>query len=82
MHPFDRRCTPQGGGASETMETINSFQNLIRFAIEEEKKAQELYQRIAVRAEDPYVRAILEGLHEQEVLHEEKLKSLLASVEP
>ena len=64
------------------METISRFQKLIKLAIEEEKKAQELYKSMAGSTEDPYVRAVLEGLRQQEVLHEDKLKSLLASMEP
>lgn len=64
------------------METTSRFQSLVRLAIEEERKAQKLYKRMAAKTGDPFVRAILDGLHEQEVQHEEKLRSLLASVEP
>jgi rubrerythrin len=41
-----------------------------------------MYEDLAAEAGDAYTKAILEGLHEQEVHHEEKLKSLLASIEP
>lgn len=62
------------------METIQSFRNLIEFAIEEEKRAQALYGRMAQRAEDPFVKSILEGLREQETEHEKKLLALLSSI--
>jgi len=63
-------------GASE------DFRSLIQFAICEEQKAQQMYKDLAAKVGDAYAKAILEGLHEQEVKHEEKLKSLLASIEP
>lgn len=62
------------------METIQSFRSLIEFAIEEEKRAQALYGRMARSAEDPFVKSILEGLHEQEREHEKKLLTLLSSI--
>ncbi len=62
------------------METIQSFRNLIEFAIEEEKRAQALYGRMAQSTQDPFVKSILEGLHEQEMQHEKKLLSLLSSI--
>ena len=64
------------------MGTTEDFRGLIEFAISEEQKAQRLYRDLAAKAGDGYVKAILEGLHEQEVEHEEKLRSLLASIEP
>ncbi len=41
-----------------------------------------MYKDLAAEAGDDYAKAILEGLHEQEVHHENKLKALLASIEP
>ena len=64
------------------MVTTSEFKTLIDLAIGEEKKAQKLYKDLAAKADDPYVRAILEGLYEQEVSHEQKLRSLLTSIEP
>lgn len=64
------------------MGATEDFRGLIEFAISEEQKAQRLYQDLAEKAGDGYAKAILEGLHEQEVQHEERLKSLLASIEP
>ena len=64
------------------MSASEDFRGLIEFAIREEQKAQRLYKDLAAKAGDTYAKAILEGLHEQEVKHEEKLQSLLASIEP
>lgn len=64
------------------METTGEFRRLIEFAIQEERKAQDLYKRMASKTRDPFAKAILEGLHEQEVNHEDKLKSLLETVNP
>ena len=64
------------------METISEFRELITMAIKEEKKAQKLYREMADKVNDPFQKAILEGLYEQEVSHEEKLRSLLSSIEP
>ena len=64
------------------MGAAKDFRGLIEFAICEEQKAQQMYKDLAVKAGDVYAKAILEGLHEQEVHHEEKLRSLLASIEP
>ena len=64
------------------MGSSDDFRGLIQFAIGEEQKAQRLYKDLAAKTGDAYAKAILEGLHEQEVKHEEKLKSLLASIEP
>ena len=64
------------------MGATKDFHGLIEFAISEEQKAQRMYKDLAAEAGDAYTKAILEGLHEQEVHHEEKLKSLLASIEP
>ena len=64
------------------MGASDDFRGLIQFAIGEEQKAQRLYKDLAAKTGDAYAKAILEGLHEQEVKHEEKLKSLLASIEP
>ena len=62
------------------MDTTEEFSRLIEFAIGEEQKAQELYRSMASKAGDTYAQAILEGLYEQEVVHEEKLRALLASI--
>jgi rubrerythrin len=64
------------------MGASKDFRGLIEFAISEEQKAQRLYKDLAAKAGDAYAKAILEGLHEQEVSHEERLKALLASIEP
>ena len=64
------------------MGATEDFRGLIEFAIREERKAQNLYKDLAAKVDDPYPKAILEGLHEQEVLHEEKLRDLLASIQP
>ena len=64
------------------MSASEDFRGLIEFAIGEEQKAQCLYRDLAAKAGDAYAKAILEGLQEQELKHEEKLKSLLASIEP
>ena len=64
------------------MGATEDFRGLIEFAIREEQKAQRLYQDLAEKAQDEYAKAILEGLREQEMQHETKLQSLLASVEP
>jgi rubrerythrin len=64
------------------MGDTEDFRGLIEFAIREEQKAQRIYEDLASKTDDAYARAILEGLHEQEVLHEEKLRSLLASIQP
>jgi rubrerythrin len=64
------------------MSATKDFHGLIEFAISEEQKAQEMYKDLAAKTGDAYTKAILEGLHEQEVHHEKKLKSLLASIEP
>ena len=64
------------------MGSAEDFRTLIEFAIREEQKAQRVYEDLAARAGDSYTKSILEGLHEQEVQHETKLRSLLASIEP
>ncbi len=64
------------------MNSTTEFNKLIKLAIREEKKAQELYKDLASKTVDPFAKSILEGLYEQEVLHEEKLSSLLASIKP
>jgi len=64
------------------MGAIDDFRGLIEFAIREEQKAQRIYEDLAAKAEDDYARALLEGLHEQEVQHENKLRALLASIHP
>jgi rubrerythrin len=64
------------------MGDTEDFRGLIEFAIREEQKAQRIYEDLASKTDDAYARAILDGLHEQEVLHEEKLRSLLASIQP
>ena len=64
------------------MGATKDFHGLIEFAISEERKAQQMYKNLAAEAGDDYAKAILEGLHEQEVHHEEKLRSILASIEP
>jgi len=64
------------------MGATKNFHGLIEFAISEEQKAQRMYKDLAAEAGDDYAKAILEGLHEQEVHHENKLKALLASIEP
>jgi rubrerythrin len=64
------------------MGATEDFRGLIEFAIREERKAQNLYKDLAEKVQDSYAKAILEGLHEQEVLHEEKLRDLLASIQP
>ena len=64
------------------MGATKDFHGLIEFAISEEQKAQQMYKDLAAKTGDAYTKAILEGLHEQEVLHEKKLKSLLASIVP
>jgi rubrerythrin len=64
------------------MGATEDFRGLIEFAIREERKAQNLYKDLAEKVQDTYAKAILEGLHEQEVLHEEKLRGLLASIQP
>ena len=64
------------------MGDLVEFRKLILFAIEEERKAQRLYKRMGSKIKDPFGRAILEGLYEEEVGHEERLKSLLDSIQP
>jgi rubrerythrin len=64
------------------MSATKDFRGLIQFAICEEQKAQQMYKDLAAKAGDDYAKAILEGLQEQEVQHEEKLKTLLASIDP
>jgi rubrerythrin len=64
------------------MSDTKDFHGLIELAISEEQKAQRLYKDLAAKAEDDYAKAILEGLHEQEVKHEERLRTLLASIDP
>jgi rubrerythrin len=64
------------------MGDTKNFHGLIEFAISEEQKAQRMYKDLAAEAGDDYAKAILEGLHEQEVHHENKLKALLASIKP
>jgi len=64
------------------MSATKDFHGLIEFAISEEQKAQQMYKDLAAKTGDAYTKAILEGLHEQEVHHEKKLKSLLASIKP
>ena len=64
------------------MKTTKEFTDLIKMAIREEKKAQELYKNMAKKAKDPFAKDILEGLYEEEVGHEKKLESLLSSIKP
>ncbi len=64
------------------MKTTKDFNEIINLAIGEEKKAQKLYKDLADSTNDPFKKAILEGLYEQEILHEEKLRSLLSSIDP
>ncbi len=64
------------------MSATEDFRGLIQFAISEEQKAQQMYKDLAEKAGDDYAKAILEGLREQEVKHEERLKALLASIDP
>ena len=64
------------------MKATADFNKLIKLAIREEKNAQELYKDLASKTADPFAKAILEGLYEQEKLHEEKLNSLLDSIKP
>jgi len=37
---------------------------------------------MASKTKDPFVKAILQGLHEEEVGHEQKLNNLLDSLKP
>jgi len=37
---------------------------------------------MAGKTDDPFVKAVLEGLHEEEVSHEKKLHRLLDSLKP
>ncbi len=63
------------------METIQNFRNLIEFAIEEEKRAQAMYGRMAQSAEDPFVKSILEGLRDAgDGARRKKLLALLSSI--
>lgn len=64
------------------MGSRTDFKRLIEFAIKEEQKAQELYKTMSSKTKDPFAKAILDGLHEQETAHEEKLKSLLGTIHP
>jgi len=64
------------------MKTLLEFEKLVHVAIKEERKAQELYRNMASKTKDPFVRAVLQGLHEEEVGHEEKLNNLLKSLRP
>jgi rubrerythrin len=64
------------------MSDTEGFRGLIDFAIREEQKAQRIYQDLAAKAENEYAKAILEGLREQEMQHEAKLRSLLESIDP
>ena len=64
------------------MSATEDFRGLIQFAICEEQKAQQIYKDLAAKTGDAYTKAILEGLQEQELHHEEKLRSILASIEP
>jgi len=64
------------------MSATADFRKLIEFAILEEKQAQKIYRSLAAKARDPFAKAILLGLQEEECGHEEKLKSLLATVDP
>jgi len=64
------------------MKTLKEFQKLVQFAIKEEKKAQDLYRNMAEKTQDPFVQAVLLGLHEEERGHEEKLSNLLDTLKP
>ncbi len=64
------------------MKTLKEFQKLVEFAIKEEKKAQDLYKGLAGKTKDPFVKAVLLGLQEEELGHEEKLTNLLDSLKP
>jgi rubrerythrin len=62
------------------MKTLLEFEKLVQFAIKEEKKAQDLYKKMAKKANDPFIQAVLAGLHEEECGHEKKLENLLNSL--
>lgn len=64
------------------MKTLVEFEKLVRLAIREEKKAQELYRNMAKKTRDPFVKAVLLGLQEEEANHEQKLNGLLKSLKP
>ena len=64
------------------MKTIREFENLLKFAIREEKKAQDLYGEMANKAKDPFVKTILEGLREEEMGHEAKLLKIMETIKP
>jgi len=64
------------------MTTLHEFEKLVQVAIKEERKAQELYRNMAEKTQDPFVKAVLQGLHEEEVSHERKLNRLLNSLKP
>ena len=64
------------------MLTLSEFEKMLRIAIGEEQKAQNLYLNMIMKAKDPVAKAILEGLREEEQMHEKKLEKLLASVKP
>ena len=63
------------------MSTTEEFRKLIDFAIREEQKAQQTFKTMAGKARDPFVKAILKALYDEECSHEEKLQNLLATVD-
>ena len=64
------------------MKTIVEFEKLVRLAIKEEQKAQDIYRNMAKKTRDPFVLAVLQGLQEEEANHERKLNGLLNSLKP
>jgi rubrerythrin len=60
------------------MKKLSSMKDVLDFAISGESKAAELYNKMAVTAENPWMREVLEDFAQQELQHYEKLKAVRA----
>jgi len=60
------------------MNKLSTVDDVLDFAIGGESKASELYTKMAAMAENPWISKALEGLAQEELQHEKKLKAVRA----
>ena len=60
------------------MNKLSTVDDVLDFAIGGESKASELYTEMAAMAENPWISKTLEGMAQEELQHEKKLKAVRA----
>jgi len=57
----------------EVPEKIHRLYRIFKTAVEDERKAQRLYQEALTMCEDPAVREAIQGLYTDEIRHEQEI---------